>query len=172
MLERQILRDPSTKPRSAKYQVLSSPELVLYIEETRLDEETAQMFKLANLVELYQYRMQQLGFKLDKRVHSTRLTLVQFLDMRAHTKGIYVLLAYEQHVWAALTKAWELDSDYGVVHLACATTGLVTARHSAEQEIPVPTYICRDDVARSYTKEGVSRHVVTPGHEHLINPRS
>ena len=29
-------------------------ELVLYIEEARLDEETAQVFKLANLVELYQ----------------------------------------------------------------------------------------------------------------------
>ena len=27
-------------------------ELVLYIEEARLDEETAQLFKLANLVEL------------------------------------------------------------------------------------------------------------------------
>ena len=32
--------------------------------------------------------------------------------------------------------------------------------------------ICRDDVARSYTKEGVSRHVVTPGHDNLIYPRS
>ena len=31
--------------------------------------------------------------------------------------------------------------------------------------------IRRDDVARAYTKEGVSRQVVTPGHEHLIYPR-
>ena len=31
--------------------------------------------------------------------------------------------------------------------------------------------IRRDDVARSYTKEGVSSQVVTPGHEHLIYPR-
>ena len=46
---------------------------VLYIEEARLDEEMAQMFKLAYLVELYQSRMQQLGVKLDTRVHSTRL---------------------------------------------------------------------------------------------------
>ena len=32
--------------------------------------------------------------------------------------------------------------------------------------------IRRDDVARAYTKEGVSRQVVTPGHEHIIYPRS
>ena len=36
-------------------------ELVLYIEEARLDEETTLVFKLANLIELYQSRMQQLG---------------------------------------------------------------------------------------------------------------
>ena len=47
-------------------------ELVLYIEEARLDEVTAQVFKLANLVELYQSRMQQLGVKLETKVHSTR----------------------------------------------------------------------------------------------------
>ena len=46
---------------------------VLYIEEARLDEEMAQMFRLAYLVELYQSIMQQLGVKLDTRVHSTRL---------------------------------------------------------------------------------------------------
>ncbi len=45
---------------------------VLYIEEeARLDEEMAQMFSLAYIVELYQSRMQQLGVKLDTRVHST-----------------------------------------------------------------------------------------------------
>ena len=46
---------------------------VLYIEEARLDEEMAQMFKLAYLVELYQSIMQQLGVKLDTRIHSTLL---------------------------------------------------------------------------------------------------
>ena len=48
-------------------------ELVLYLEEARLDEETAQVFKLANLVKLYQSRMEQLGVKLDTMIHSTRL---------------------------------------------------------------------------------------------------
>ena len=66
------------------------------------------MFKLANLVEPYQSRMQQLGVKLDTRVHFTRLKqrlLAQFPDMRTHTKARDVLL---------------LDSDNDVVHLARA----------------------------------------------------
>ncbi len=73
----------------------------LYIEEARLDEETAQVFKLAYLVELYQSRMQQLGVKLDTRVHSTRLKqglLAHFPDRRAHTKGRDVLLVFEEDV--------------------------------------------------------------------------
>ena len=62
-------------------------ELVLYIEEARLDEDTAQVFKLANLVELYHSRMQQLGVELETKVHSTWLKqrlLAQFPDMRTH----------------------------------------------------------------------------------------
>ena len=115
------------------------------------------MFKLANLVEPYQSRMQYLGVKLDIRVHSTRLKqilLAHFPDMRAHTKGRDVLLVSED-VRAVLTKACELDSDNDVVHLAhvaqtvCRhmfeeahpTTGLVTARHIAAQETPVPSYV-------------------------------
>jgi hypothetical protein len=48
-------------------------ELVLYIEETRLDEETAPVFKLVDLAQLYQSRIEQLEVKIDTRVHSTRL---------------------------------------------------------------------------------------------------
>ena len=41
-------------------------ELVLYIEETRQDEETAPVFKLSDLVHLpYQSRMEQLGVQRD-----------------------------------------------------------------------------------------------------------
>ena len=81
------------------------------------------MFKLANLVELYQSRMQQLGVKFDTRVHSTRLKqrlLAQYPDIHAHTKGRGVLLVFEQDVGGVLTKACELDSDNDVVHLARA----------------------------------------------------
>ena len=67
--------------------------------------------------------MQQLGVKLNTRVHSTRLRLrllAQFPDIRAHTKGRDVLLVFEEDVGAALTKACALDSDNDMVHLARA----------------------------------------------------
>lgn len=105
-------------------------ELVLYIEETRLDEETAPVFKLADLTQLYQSRMEQLGVELDPRVHSTRLKqrlLAHFSDMRAHNKGRDVLLAFEDDVGDALAKACELDSDSDAVHLARAAQ--IVRRH-------------------------------------------
>ena len=105
-------------------------ELVLYIEETRQDEETAPVFRLADLVQLYQSRMEQLGVQLDTRVHSTRLKqrpLAQFPDMRAHTKGRDILMAFEEDVGAALAKACELDSDSDAVHLAHAAQ--IVRRH-------------------------------------------
>ena len=110
---------PKYKANEREVSGIVFAELVFYIEEARLDEENAHVFKLANLIELYQSRMQQLGVKLDTRVHSTRLKhrlLAQFPDMRAHTKGRDVLvLVFEEDVGAALTKACELDSDNDVV---------------------------------------------------------
>ena len=44
-------------------------ELVLYIEETRQqDEESSLVFKLSDLSQLYISRMEQLGVKVDMRV--------------------------------------------------------------------------------------------------------
>ena len=125
---------------------------ILYIEEARLDEETAQVFTLANLVELYQSRMQQLGVKLDTRVHSTLLKqrlLAQFPDMRAHTKGRDVLLVFEEDVGDALTKACELDSDKYVVHLARAAQ--TVRRHMFEEGEPFNGFPegCQEDVVPS-----------------------
>ena len=48
-------------------------ELVLYIEETRQDEETAPVFILTDLVQLCQSRMEQLGVHLNTRVHPSLL---------------------------------------------------------------------------------------------------
>ena len=110
-------KGPKHKDKEREVSGIVFAELVLYIEEARLDEETAPVFKLANLVELYQSRMEQLGVKLDTRVHSTRLKqrlFTQFPDLRAHTKGRDVLLVFEEDVGAALIKACELDSDNDV----------------------------------------------------------
>ena len=81
---------PKYKANEREVSDIVFAELVLYIEEARLDEETAQVFKLANRVQLYQSIMQQVGVKLARRVDSRRLKqrlLAQFPDMRAYTKG-------------------------------------------------------------------------------------
>ena len=65
-------------------------ELVLYIEETRQDEETAPVFKLAELAQLYHSQMEQLGVEIDNRIHSAQpkeRLLAEFPDMQAYTKG-------------------------------------------------------------------------------------
>ena len=72
-----IRKVQSTGPRDSDQERAMSAvvfaELALYIEETRQDEETAPVFRLADLVHLCQSRMEQLEVQLDTRVHSTRL---------------------------------------------------------------------------------------------------
>jgi len=109
---------------------LAFAELVLYIEEVRSSGETAPVFQLADLVHLYQSKMEHLGFKSETRVHSTRLKqrlLAHFPDMRAHTKGRDILMAFEDDAAAAVIKACELDSDTDAVHLARAAQ--IVCRH-------------------------------------------
>src|SRR2546425_2566703 len=48
-------------------------KLVLSIDETRVHEKAAPIFKLADLAHLYMSRMEQLGGEPDSRVHTTRL---------------------------------------------------------------------------------------------------
>ena len=48
-------------------------ELVLYIEETHLEEGTAPVFRLADLAKLYTTRMEHLGVALCTKVNITRL---------------------------------------------------------------------------------------------------
>ena len=67
--------------------------------------------------------MEQLGVKLDTRVHTTRLKhrlLAQFRDMRAQKNGRDILLAFEEDVGAALVKICESDNDNDAIHLARA----------------------------------------------------
>lgn len=58
--------------------------MVLYIDEATLDEGMAAVFKLTDLAQLYQSRMEELGLKLDGRVQAMQLKerlLIQFPDM-------------------------------------------------------------------------------------------
>ena len=98
-------------------------ELVLYIEETHLEEGTAPVFRLADLAKLYTTRMEHLGVALCKKVNSTRLKerlLAQLPGLRAQSKGRDVLLAFDEDIGEALGKACEQDCDTEAVHLARA----------------------------------------------------
>ena len=69
--------------------------LVSYIEEVRMNNLVAPVFKLADLVNLYSTRLEQLGTHVAGRVHSTKLKnriLSYFPDMDAHTQGRDVVL--------------------------------------------------------------------------------
>lgn len=96
-------------------------ELVAYIEDVHV-EGVAPVFKLADLANLYQTRMDQLGVTTaSSRLHSTRLKerlLAALPHLSAHTEGRDVLLTFEDDVGAALKQACRHESDAN--HLAKA----------------------------------------------------
>uniref|UniRef100_UPI00358FEB60 uncharacterized protein isoform X2 n=1 Tax=Myxine glutinosa TaxID=7769 RepID=UPI00358FEB60 len=108
-------------------------EVVMYIEESRFDDSTAPVFKLADLSDLYRSRMEQLGIKLESKVNTTRLKerlLAQIPDLQAQPQGRDVLLAFSDDIGAALTKACEWDSDSDAVYLGRAAN--IVRRHMFE----------------------------------------
>ena len=63
------------KEQATSASQIAFAELALYIDGMRLDEETAPVFKLAELTKLYHSRIEQLGLKLDTMqgtLHSTQ----------------------------------------------------------------------------------------------------
>ena len=80
----------------------------MYIEEIgQLDEEREAVFKLSNLAQLYALSLEQLGVKLDVKVHTTQLKqclLTHFIDMQTQKKGKEVLLGFEEDNGTALPK--------------------------------------------------------------------
>ena len=89
-------------------------ELLVYIDEARMDETVAPVFKLADLCRLYSARLKQLGAEQDDRPHSTHLKnriLAHFPDLTAHKQGRNVLLAFNKDLGSALRKACVRDYD-------------------------------------------------------------
>ena len=80
-------------------------ELVMYIEETHnLDKESAPVFKLSDLVQLYVSRMEQLGVKLDTTWLKQCLS-AQFTDMQVQKQGRDILIVFEEDICTALTES-------------------------------------------------------------------
>ena len=96
-------------------------ELVTYVEETRLDEGADLYFKLADLAKLYHNRLEQLGVSIPKRINTTRLKerlLDQMPNLKAHTKGRDLVLAFDDDTADALIIASQFKKDSDIMHLA------------------------------------------------------
>ncbi|KAG7157201.1 hypothetical protein Hamer_G010050 [Homarus americanus] len=123
-------------------------ELVLYIDETRIEEGRATVFKLADLAHLYQSRMEQLGFKFDTRVHFTRIQTQA--PCRHTTRDSRHKPCSSHH--HQLLKFTSIKHKW--VHNA---TTSVTERHSTSQETPVPLYMGMMLHAHTRNRELVDR---------------
>ena len=96
-------------------------ELVTYIEETRLDEGADLYFKLADLAKLYYNRLEQPGVSIPKRINTTRLKerlRDQMPNLKAHTKGRDVVLAFDDDIADALIRASQFKKDSDIMPLA------------------------------------------------------
>ena len=97
--------------------------LISYIEESRMDSLVVPVFKLTDLANMYNNRLEQLRNDVEGRVHSTRLKeriLAYFPDMEAHKQGREVVLVCNKDVGSAIRNACERDVDNDAVHLANA----------------------------------------------------
>ena len=73
-------------------------EYVAYIEDFRMEEGVAPVFKLADLAHLYKVHLEQLGVAIEGRVHTSRLKLrllSVFPDLTAHLQGRNVMLSFK-----------------------------------------------------------------------------
>ena len=73
----------------------------MFLEEAQYEENIAPVFKLADLVKLYESRLKQLQIETDENVHSTRLKerlLKHLPDLRAHNKGRDVFLVFQNDI--------------------------------------------------------------------------
>ena len=88
-------------------------ELVAFMEGRRSDD-CAPVFKLADLGNLYQVRLEQLGATEGNRIHTTRLKnrlLSELPGLLPHSQGRDTLLTFQDDIGDALKKACDQDSD-------------------------------------------------------------
>lgn len=114
--------EPRSDDKAALHSIVFA-ELVSYVDDARTDTSVAPVFKLAELANLYTSRLEQLGFKPNQRIHTTRLKeklLSHFPDLKAHNQGRDVLLMFDQDIGDAMRKACEQDNDSDAIHLAKA----------------------------------------------------
>ena len=105
---------------------LAFSELIKYIVETKSSKEFPSIIKLADMVQLYKQRLEQLGIEKPD-VNSTRLKeklLAEISEMEAHKQGRDVILVFEEDIGLALSQA----SDYSEA-IILANTAKILRRH-------------------------------------------
>ena len=113
-------------PEADRERVISSvafAELVMYIEDSHLNSDTAPVFRMAELANLYKSRLEHYGIALENRVHSTRLKerlLSKVSGLKAVNHGREVLLAFDEDLGGAIDQACDQDKDSDAIHLARA----------------------------------------------------
>ena len=112
-----IARQASTKTNHEEHSCLHGiafAELVAFLEDMSSDEDSAPVFKMIDITELYTERLKQLGLTVEARIHTTRLKnqlLSALPDLRAHSHGRDILLSFEKDIGPALMIASHPDSD-------------------------------------------------------------
>ena len=101
-------------------------ELVAFLETSYISvEDKIPVFRLYDLTKFYCERLEELGLKLEGRIHSTRLKnriLSQFDDLTAYNEGREVLLVFNSDVGEALTSAASINyNDEGFILAKAAT---------------------------------------------------
>ena len=103
--------------KDASLKDIALAELVSCIFETKMNSTESVVFRLADLVSMYQERLLQRGLK-SLPVHTTRLKeklLNTIPGLKAHTKGRDLLLMFENDIGPAI----ELACDYSdTIHMA------------------------------------------------------
>ena len=115
------LSESNDNDNPSTYHVIALAELISYIEENRASQDSASVFKLVDLVSMYQSRLKDLG--LEVKVNSTQLKdrlLANCPSLSASRKGKDVLLAFDTDLGDALKKACDSDSDAEAIFLAKA----------------------------------------------------
>ena len=119
--------DPRDKDddHTRKLEGIALAELVIFIEDSRSEEDVGPIYKLADLADMYTSRLNQLlGAHVIGRVHTTRLKdriLAMVPDLQEYKQGRDILLAFKDDVAMALRRARE-DCDNEAMHLARAAT--------------------------------------------------
>ena len=88
--------------------------VVSHIEDAVKGTEISPVFKLSNLRKLYEEKLKSMGIAHEVKLHSTRLKnrlLSSIPGLTAHKEGCEVVLAFNQDIAEALTRACDNDED-------------------------------------------------------------